>query len=336
MINIRNLSFFDIFKLKKFVSNVSNEEKFNYLIYFVFYPLMIINQLMPIFIKFFPEIYTISQNDKIKGFMIIQSRKNNPYKWEIKQFLISDNSYELGEQLINYVVSKYAAKGVETILAKVNPDDKNKIDMFSKSCGFRYCLDYQYFLIKTAYYKNRVINSENCIYRPFKDSDAKGVTELYNQNISQYYKFPLSKIPKEYQETAFKGLSKKMSAITVLEDKFSKQIRGYLKIETENNYNYILEIVLLPSFEYYFEDMITYAISQIIKRVCNFDLYFKNNKFHINSETFEKTINEIDNELKQTDMIFAKDFFKKIKDIENVPKSSIIYNEFNGKPVYKM
>ena len=95
------------------------------------------------------------------------------------------------------------------------------IDLFSKACGFRYCLDYQFYEIKSAYYKNRNINFESCIIRPFKPADAKAVSNLYNDNINTYYKFPLSKTPQEFCESVFKGLYKKSLFKFILEDKFN-------------------------------------------------------------------------------------------------------------------
>ncbi len=336
MAKIRYLNLFDIFSLNKLVSHLYSEKFFNCTKEVFLYPLSVINYFLPISAKFFSDSYVAEQNGKLSGMISIKSRKNNHYKWKIKKLLLDENSYETGEQLINYVVAKYGAHGVETIGVDIDSNEKDMIDLFSKACGFRYCLDYQFYLIKTSYYKNRIINSENCIYRPFKPSDSKELADLFNKNISPYYKFPLSKIPVEFCEPFFKGLNNKSLFKFILEDKFSKQIRGYLQIETENNKNFVLEIVLLPSFEYYFEDMITFAISQIVKRTNNFELYFKNNRFHEKSKEYEKYLSEIDNELTKTNMIFVKDFFKQIKDGERVSTPAMIYNELSGKPVCKI
>ena len=35
-------------------------------------------------------------------------------------------------------------------------------------------------------------------------------------------------------------------------------------------------------------------------------------------------------------MIFVRDFFRQIKDDEPLKSASVIYNEINGKPVYKI
>ena len=336
MAKIRYLNIIDIFSLKKLVSHITNESFFNYTSEIIFHPLKFLNYLLPIRAKFISDSYVSVQDGSLKGMLSIKARTNNHKKWRIKRLLLDENSYEIGEQLINYAVSKYGAKGVETVEVEINSNETDMIDLFSKACGFRYCMDYQFYEIKTAYYKNRNVNLESCIIRPFKPSDADSVSSLYNDNIITYYKFPLSKTPKEFRDSIFKGLYKKSLFKYILEDKFNKQIRGYVQIETENNHDFVLEIVLLPSFENYFEDMLTFATSQIEKRANKYNLYFRNNKFQANSQDFESKLSEIDNDLIRTDKIFVKDFFRQIKEDERLIKPAMIYNELKGKPVYKI
>ncbi|MBQ7450147.1 GNAT family N-acetyltransferase, partial [bacterium] len=201
---IRYLNIFDITKLKKLTSHLNNDDVLNFKADFVFNPLSIINNILPSKYKFLQDSYVIIKNNDIKGMITLKPKNNNPQKWIIKKLFLEENFIEAGENLINYVVEKYAEKGVETFEADINSDNSPIIDLFSKACGFRYCLDFQIYEIKTCYYKNKVINAENFIFRPMKPEDRKELSELYNQNISPYYKFSLSKIPEEYSENFFK------------------------------------------------------------------------------------------------------------------------------------
>lgn len=334
MAKIRYLNLFDIFNLKKLVSHLTEERFFDYTSELIFHPLSVINYVLPVGMKFLPDSFVAVQDGEIKGMLSIKPRKNNHLKWKIQKLLLNEDAYDIGEQLINFVVSRYGAKGVETVEVDINSKDSDIIDLFSKACGFRYCLDYQHFKLNTDYYKNREINCETLNFRPFKLSDCKNVSELYNQNISTYYKFPLSRNEKEFLDSMCSGLSKKSNFKYILEDKFSKQIRGYIQIETIDNTNFVIEIAILESFENYFEEVICFAISQIKKRTNHYNVYFKNCKFHINSNYFEEKLME--SELLQTDMIFVKDFFRQIKDSETLAKPAIIYNEISGKPAFKI
>lgn len=336
MVKIRYLSLFDVANLKKMKSHIEEDVFLTKYAELLYNPFSFLNQLLPIGLKRLVESYIAIENSEPKGLISIKSRWNNPYKWRIKNLLLEKESIEIGEQLINFVVSKYGAKGVESIEVDINSNETDIIELFSKVCGFRYCLDYQYYELKKDYYKNRVINAENLSFRPFKAVDAKAVSELYNQNISVYYKFPLSKSPKEFNDFMFSGLKNKYSFKFVVEDKFMKKIRGFIQVETENNKDFMMEILVLPSYEMYFEDFITFSILQIHKRTKNFNLYFKNNKFHTNSEDFEKILIQNGDELLQTNMIFVKDFFRKIKDENKISSNAIIYTDIKGKPVYKL
>ena len=113
----------------------------------------------------------------------------------------------------------------------------------------------------------------------------------------------------------------------IFEDKFTKKINGYIEICTKNNKNYVMEMVLLQSYENYFEDILSFCVSQISRRTKKFILFFKNCKFHINTESFEKDLSEIDNEIYKTEKIFVKDFFRQIKDTELKQNKSVLVVE---------
>lgn len=336
MAKIRYLNCLDILNLKKLVSHLTDENFFACTKELILHPLAVINYTLPLPLKFLADSFVAVQNGCLKGMISVKLKENNNSKCRITKLLLDENAYETGEQLIDYTVSRYGARGIETVEVVINSEEKDMIELFSKACGFRYCLDYQTYKLKPDNYPKNSSCSESFIFRPFKSSDAKEVTELYNQNIVTYYKFPLSKCANEFKDKVFQGLSKNSTFKYVLDDKYVKQIRGYLKIETDNNKNYLLEIILLPSYENYFNEMIKFALSQISRRTNDFNLYFKNNRFHSNSKEFEDLLKAQDAELIQTDMIFVKDFFKQIKSDETLIKPAIIYNELNGKPVFKI
>ena len=335
MLKIRKFKISDINKIKK-MALLLNRDNYVTSSRNSINLLSMINCYLPLKAKFVEDTYVAVENDIFKGVISLCPRRNNQYKWRIRKLLFDEASFETGKTLVDYVVTKYGALGIETFEAEIDSNDTAIIDLFSKSCGFRYCMDYQLFDINTNYYKERRVDTENLIFRPFKDSDKNNVADLYNQNISPYYKFSMSKTPQEFCDSICKGLSSKDSIKFVIEDKFSKQIRGFINILTENNKCFILELAILSSYEDCFKDIITFAISQIIKRTSHFSLYFKNCKFHANSDIYEKYMYEIDNKLIKTDMIFVRDFFKQLQDEITDKSKSVIYNEINGNPAYKI
>lgn len=335
--NIRLYKLFDRIDLKKLTYQHNDDAIFCNVALPTFSILSIINFILPVKYKFMSDTYVAVENNEIIGLISLTARKNNPYKWEINKLYLNEyNYYEIGKSLIDFAVSRYCSKGVETFEIDIKNNFNELIDLFSKECGFRYCSDYQLYKIDTKHYKMRNADTENIIFRPFKNTDIIEISELYNQNISPYYKFPLSKIPNEYNDDVFKGLSKKSLLKYVIEDKYTKKIKGYIEIQTTDNEIFIMETVLLQSYENCLEDIITFSISQISRKTKNYNLYFKNCKFHINSDVIENMLSERGNELINTDMIFVKDFFKQIKEKDIITNNAIKYNEINGKPVYKI
>ena len=335
MAKIRYLNFFDFLNVKKLASRYTEEDFFDFPSVIISQPIALINHLMPVYLKFYPDYYAAVSNGVLKAMLSIKPRRKNNSKWRITKLLLDKNAYETGEQLINYIVAKYGAKGIETIEVEINSGEEDMIDLFSKACGFRYCLDYQIFKLNKEYFCP-FSNSENLIFRPFKSSDEKDVSALYNENILPYYKFSLSKTPKEFEDSLFAGLSQKTVFKYILEDKYLKQIRGYLQIGADNKNNYMIETVLLESYENHFENTLKFGLSQIFKRSKESKIYFRNCRFHSNSKEMEAIMKKSNSELIQTNMIFVKDFFKQIKSEENLIKPAIIFNDIKGKPVYKI
>ena len=332
MAKIRSFNLFNSSALKNLKIYLDEENSFDFLNKFF----CAVNTILPLSMKFTEDIYVAEENNKIKGAIGISLRKNNPCKCKINRLLLDENSYKVGEQLINYVAAKYGAKGVETVEVDITPNKHDIIDMFSKACGFRYCLDYKIYKIRTNFYKNHHISHENLIFRPFKQSDSKNIADLFNQNIQIYYKFPLSKIKNEFEDALLKGLDNKSVFKYILEDKFLKQIRGYIQIETTNNNDFLMELTILPSFEQYFKDMVSFGVSQISKRASKYNLYLRNNGFHTNANEIEQHLKEFDNELIDTKMIFVKDFYKPIKEEEKGLNAGMIYNEMGSRPAFKI
>lgn len=335
MAKIRYLNFFDFLSVKKLTSLYTEDNFFSFTSALLSQPIALLNRILPVPLKFYPDYYVAIHKGKLKAMLSIKPKRKNNSKWRITKLLLDENAYETGEQLINYVVAKYGASGVETIEVEIKSDEEDMIDLFSKTCGFRYCLDYQIYKLNKDYFTNTNA-PKNCLFRPFKSVDSKAISELYNGNILPYYKFSLSKTPKEFEDSIFAGLSKHTVFKYIMEDKYTKQIRGYLQISTDTSNNFLIETLFLESYENYIEDAINFALSQILKRSNESTIFFRNCKFHSNSREIEEFIKKTDSEIIRKDMIFVKDFFKQIKEDEKLIKPAIIYNDINGKPVYKI
>ena len=167
---IRELNVFDIKHIKELAANIGKDNFLSSRKNF-FQPASIINNMLPAKLKFSEDVYVAVIDGGIRGMISLSPRRNNPDKWRIRNLLFDENSYDTGKNLIDYVVTKYGVKGIETFAAEIDSGESAVIDLFSKACGFRYCLDFQYFGIIPEYYKGKCSTADNIFYRPFKNSN---------------------------------------------------------------------------------------------------------------------------------------------------------------------
>jgi hypothetical protein len=72
-------------------------------------------------------------------------------------------------------------------------------------------------------------------YRVFKNSDAKVLTEIYNDSLLPHFRPFLGRDINEFKESIFQGLSYYSEYKYVVEDKNTKNINAVLIINTVDN-----------------------------------------------------------------------------------------------------
>lgn len=325
MAKIRKLKFFDIFRIKKMISLLKNDNFSAFSTYFTPFPLNVIQDLLPFTLKTFSESYVIEDLKELQGVISLQSQKGNPYKWKITKLFLNENAYGAGSQLLNFVLSKYGAQGVNTFYAKIDDKNIDLLDLFSKSAGFRNCSCEHISLIDISKIKN-IQKDSQYTYRPFKNSDAFLVSELYNDLIYPHFRYSLAKKGKEFRDDICKGLSRISSFKYIIEDTASKKLVGYFRIATEDNYNYCLEVFTYQPFLHLLENIIHFAYEQIQKRKQVFNFYFHNKKYQSNFDIINDKIKQAAQEI-TTQTIMVKDYYKRVEDTEKATSSAIFFNE---------
>lgn len=325
MAKIRKLRFYDIFRIKKMISLLSTENFSAFSTSFTPFPFNFIQDLLPFSCKTFAESYVIEDLKELQGVISIQSQKGNPYKWKITKLFLKDNAYAAGSQLLDFVLSKYGARGVNTFYAKIDDRNKNLLELFSRAANFRNCSSEHISLLDVSKIKHYSKESR-FVYRPFKNSDAFSVAEIYNDLIYVPFRYSLAKKWKEFRDDVFKGLSRIYSFKYVIEDKATKKIVGYFRIATEDNYNYCLEVFAYQHYLLLLENIIHYANNQISKRKNDFKLYFHNRKYQSNFDLINEQIKDAMNEV-TVQTLMVKDYYKRIDEPEQVLKSAIFFNE---------
>lgn len=332
MVRIRKANYFDKFKLKKMISFLSSDAINQYTKVFMNFPFNTIHDLLPLNLKFLPESYVIEENKDIIGMITVSPTAGNPFKLNISRLFLEHDYFNAGKQLIEFVISKYGAKGASTFVAKIDSSYEELLHLFAEGCGFRQCSSEQLWKMNSI----RFTNTNNPFFRPFKNSDAQAVAMLFNDSIITHFKHSISRTKNEYLEPVFEGLKDGYKFKYVIEDENLKTVKAYFSLTTNDNLNYILDVTTSPWYdECSGDDILSFTINQISKRQKDFYLFVKVKKYTTTAESFEKYLVEKDFKCVQNQLVLIKDFYKLIKEPQLLHKV-VLFNEINENPVFKI
>ena len=172
MAKIRNLALRDISKLKKTISMIStfngSDSDFGYRCCVPF-PVNLINKILPLSCKFASDSYVAIDDNKLCGLVTLKPQEKNSQSWRISKLFLIENSYDIGRQLVSFAIAKYGAMGANTFTVKVDDQNEELIELFSKGCGFRACSSEQ--LWKMEEIKVSGPSLDRGFFRPFKNSE---------------------------------------------------------------------------------------------------------------------------------------------------------------------
>lgn len=331
MVRIRKANYFDRFKLKKMISFLSSDAINHYTKVFMNFPFNTIHDLLPLNLKFLPESYVIEENKDIIGMVTVSPTVGNPFKLSISRLFLEHDYFNAGKQLIEFVISKYGAKGAATFIAMIDDSYNELLHLFTDGCGFRQCSSEQLWKMDLI----RFSKTDNSFFRPFKNSDSQAAAMLFNDSVITHFKYSISKTKNEYSEPIFKGLKNDYKFKYVLEDENLKTLKAYLSLTTSDNLNYVLDVTTSPWYDCSWDDILSFTINQITKRKKDFYLFVKVKKYTTTAESFEKYLVEKGFKCVQNQLVLVKDFYKLIKETQPLPRV-VLFNEINEKPVFKI
>ena len=329
MAKIKKISYSNIFHIKKLISVISSDNIMSYRrLFFISVPITFIQNLVySVLLRRFTETYVVSDSENnLKGVISVKAQHGNPYKWQIKRLLLDRNSHEEGKQLVDYIVAKFGARGVDTFYVAVDDLQHDLIDLFIKGCGFRLC-GYET-LWKVSNLNFVVDDFLHLSFKPFKNSDINLAADLFNDNLIPHYKYSLSKNKFEFADRFFQGINSESDFKYTLFDEKSKLLMSFIEIKTFDNINYFIDTIVPPQFFDLYPIILSFAVKKIINRNKKFHLYIKHRKYFLGSELFESFFKEHKFELLQNNAILVRDFFKPIKKSNSVYNDAVIFSGF--------
>ena len=111
-------------------------------------------------------------------------------------------------------------------------------------------------------------------------------------------------------------------------DENYKYLKSFIEIKTLDNTNYFIDTIVPPQYFDLYPQILSFAVKKIIKRNKKFHLYIKNRKYLQGGELLEKFFKDNRFELLQNNAILVRDFFKPIKENNNIYNEAVIFSGF--------
>ena len=311
---IRRLKCFDAPKIKKMISYLSNEDGEKFSRALTQDALLVLHNLLPLKYKFLPVSYILLERNEILGLITVIPTRGNPYKINISRLIFRQNMYDVGKRLVEFVIAKLGAEGASSFIVTVDQCHDELLNLFMQGCGFRQC-SYEN-LWKLENFKPATDAKAN--FRYCQNSDAKQVAHLYNNELNNLYKPSLERIPDEYKVPIFAGMTNFYKNRYVLEEPSCHRIIAYLSITTSDNLNFIIDMSLNDGYNVPYDEILNFALSEISRRKTTFYAFLKHRQYTKNADFLEKYLHERNLNCIQTQCVLIKDFYKQVKQPENV------------------
>jgi len=326
MAKIKRLNSSDIRKIQEMVEyiqpgispNIFSEENF------VLFPIDMLHSLLPSNLKFLQESYVAKENRNLLGLISLIPEGRSKTRWKINRLVLNINAYEVGKQLIDYVVNKYGGSGVETFITTINENYHEAIDLFKNACGFRSCTQ-----VHIWENENPEIKDFKNIpqLRNFKPSDSKLLQELEEQCIFPHFRPSLCRSVSDFNFGLknrlldfFKGYSVKR---WVLDNPSQNSIEGYTVIMSMDGMSYWIDIMLSLAYQEYYEDLLNYACKFAKSINPNAKIYVNLRKYYQSNKKLNEVL--INQNFQQTCsfQVLVKDYWK-VTPVDEGKKSPII------------
>mgnify|MGYP002627216148 CR=1 FL=1 len=305
MIKIRRLTCFDIPKLKKLISYLCTDENDKLAKNLTQESIGFVNAILPLQFKFKSESFIVIQDGEILGLITVHCTPGNPEKINITRLIFKENRYEIGKNLVEFVIQKLGGKGASSFVVTIDECHEELFKLFINGCGFRQCASETLWKIERP---APIAKKIGMTYA--QNSDAKRISEFYNSELEPIYKNSLHRNPKEFTDSLFQGFVKEYKTRYILEE--SKKLLGYFSITTSDNLNYILDVTTNSGYEFDYDDIINAMLCEIAKKKHAFYPFIKQKKYTKGSERFGIYLKDKGYIPVQTQQILVRDFYKPI------------------------
>ncbi len=331
MAKIKQFNILHFNKVKKMLSDIFPQEKISLIRTLTGCPADIIQPLLPLALRKTPESYiAINEDNEVKAVITLDAAKGNRRKWYIKRLFLDKNSFTEGKQLIDFSVAKYGALGADTFCVLIDENDETSQSIFSKMCGFRLCSREILWKMNNFEICSTTYSQDN--FEKLKITESSKIASFYNDCISPHFRFSLEKDAAEFiSQCNHIFICRQSISKIFLKDK-SENIFAYAEVQLSGNNDRIIDLIVAKPYEEEYLPILQSIVNCLKNKVSN--IYVLNRNYMSCAKTYEDILTANDFEKIQSKILLVKDFYKPIKNNENIVNPALIFKEISGKPAF--
>jgi len=232
---------------------------------FIPFPFDMLHNILPLNLKFLQESYVAVENNEPLGLISLAPDGHTKTRWKINRLVLGMNAYDIGKQLIDFVVNRYGGAGVEVFLAVIDENYTEAVTLFKNACffrGFSRINIWEYDGIYSGYRDKMPENLRKAEYEDFEKLHT-----LDSEAILPHFRTSMAKKPDDLKFGLKNQLINRLKGNAtqryVLENPSNNSIEALVSVFTSDNTNFWLDITLSLAYREHYEDLINFALGSI-------------------------------------------------------------------------
>jgi hypothetical protein len=297
---------------------------------FIHFPVNFFHSALPLHWKFLQESYVAVEKNEPLGLISLVPDGNTRTRWKINRLVLGIEAYDVGKQLIDYVVNKYGGAGVERFLTTIDENSPEAIALFKKECFFR-----QFSKINIWEHESSApaaIMPE--ALRGAVPADASKLFELDKDAILPHLRSSLVKTTDDFRFDLARKLSDTFKGYKacryVLDNAGNNTLEGFLSMTTADSKHFWVDITLSLAYMQYYEELLGFTLGKIKSSIPDAKIYIGVKDYHQASTHMTDVLTS--HKFKQCGnfQILVKDYWKPIREYKENTVPAIIFPDMTS------
>lgn len=289
-------------------------------------PFKMLHFYLPLQWKFMHETYLALENNEIIGLIGLVPDCKSKLRWKIDELFLKPNSYDVGKLLVDFIVNKYGAEGVENFLTEVNSTNSDALDLFKNACGFRYCtLNHTYKHTLNGKYPDRV---DIANFRRVCSADNSKLYDLYLECLTPQTKMSLDKTARDFNFGIVSKITDKINGYYttkwLLENPNNNSALALATMITNDFKTFQVYIITSLPYSEYYSTILDYITRYAGLKNMHSTLLITVSEAIQSHSKYIEILEEQKMEHVQTCNILVKDYWRPLKEARTLTTPSII------------